>query len=249
MRLADKVAVVTGAAKGIGRHIALRFVRQGATVYALDRDQATLAELTHSPVDSGRLRTLGCDCCSESSVQSAAATIAGETAIDILVNNAGINPSPRALTETSPEQWDRIIEGNLRSVYLVSRAFLPHISRGGAVLNIASILGLVGARSCSAYTASKGALISLTRSMALDYAPELRVNCICPGAVDTEMLQSYLLRSGDPSAERERILGEIPLQRLGVPEDIAGAAEFLVSDDASWITGAVLVVDGGDSIK
>ncbi|NIR27858.1 MAG: SDR family oxidoreductase, partial [Gammaproteobacteria bacterium] len=116
-------------------------------------------------------------------------------AIDVLVNNAGVNPRPRSLTETAPHDWDDVIEGNLRGVYLVSHAIIPRMVPGGSVVNLSSILGLTGVKGCSAYTAAKGAIIALTRSMARDYAPNLRVNCICPGAVETEMFETYLARA------------------------------------------------------
>ncbi len=245
MRLRNKVVVVTGAARGIGRAIALRFVGEGATVYALDVDEGAPRALTDGT--PGSLTVVTCDCADEVSVRQAADRILGEAQPHILVNNAGINPNPRGVSETEPADWDRIMSVNLRSVYLVSRAFLPRMAPGGAVVNIASILGLVGARACSAYTASKGGIIALTRSMARDAAPDIRVNCLCPGAVDTEMFETYLKRAEDPDAERGRIIADIPLGRLGTPDDIAAAAAFLASDAAAWITGSVLVVDGGDS--
>ncbi|KPK62110.1 MAG: hypothetical protein AMS21_08120 [Gemmatimonas sp. SG8_38_2] len=247
MKLKEKSAVVTGAAHGIGRAIALRFVEEGATVYALDRDERALAELSGVASSAGRITAVVCDCADEGSVSAAAARIPDGGAVDVLVNNAGINPSPRSLTETEPADWDDIIEGNLRSVYLVSHALIPRMARGGSVVNLGSILGLTGVKSCSAYTASKGAIIALTRSMARDYAPDLRVNCICPGAIETEMFETYLARSADPEAERRRIASAIPLGRLGTPEDIAQAALYLASAESSFITGTILAVDGGDS--
>ena len=247
MKLKDRSAVVTGAAHGIGRAIVLRFVEEGATVYALDRDEPALAELSSAASSASRISAVVCDCADENSVAAAAARIGDVGAIDVLVNNAGINPSPHSLTETDPAGWDSVIEGNLRSVYLVSRAIVPRMTSGGSVVNLGSILGLTGVKSCSAYSASKGAIIALTRSMARDYAPDLRVNCICPGAVETEMFETYLARSADAEAERRRIASAIPLGRLGTPEDIAQAALYLASADASFITGAILTVDGGDS--
>jgi len=248
MKLRDRVTVVTGAAHGIGRAIALRFLEEGATVFALDHDERALVALAGEASSSSRVSAFVCDCTDEGSVAAAAARIGEGGAIDVLVNNAGINPRPRSLTETEPADWDTVIEGNLRSVYLVSRSFIPRMASGGSVVNLGSILGLTGVKNCSAYTASKGAIIALTRSMARDYAPHLRVNCICPGAVETEMFETYLARSADPEAERRRIESAIPLGRLGTPEDVAEAVLFLASANASYVTGTVLTIDGGDSI-
>jgi len=248
MKLRDRLTVVTGAAHGIGRAIALRFVEEGATVYALDRDERALAELAGAASPPSQISAIVCDCTDENSVAAAVARIGDGGAIDVLINNAGINPKPRSLTETDPFDWDAVIDGNLRSVYLISRLLIPRMATGGSVVNLGSILGLTGVKSCSAYTASKGAIIALTRSMARDYAPNLRVNCICPGAVETEMFETYLARSADPEAERRRIESAIPLGRLGTPEDVAEAALFLASADASYVTGTVLTIDGGDSI-
>jgi NAD(P)-dependent dehydrogenase (short-subunit alcohol dehydrogenase family) len=246
MRLMNKVALITGGGRGIGRAIAQSFAREGARVFAIDI--STTATNPDEPGSEPRhvIRNLQADVANQESLLEALDKISGH--IDILVNNAGINTHPASLVETSVAEWNRIVAGNLTSVYQVSHAVIPRMSVGGCILNIGSILGFRAAKSCSAYMSSKGGILALTKSMAIDYAPALRVNCIAPGAVETPMLAAYLSRCADPEAERQKILAGIPLARLGRPEDIAKAAVFLASEDAAWITGTTLVIDGGDSI-
>jgi NAD(P)-dependent dehydrogenase (short-subunit alcohol dehydrogenase family) len=192
----------------------------------------------HTPI------TLACDVGDK---QQALDSILSHHPIDILINNAGINPRlpvlprPLPMSGCTPPQQSR-------QRLFVSRAVIPHMTSGGAIINISSILGLVGAKDCAAYAASKGGILALTRSMAMDHAPEIRVNCICPGPVETAMFEEYLARCDHPAAERERIIQALPMKRLGEPRDVANAALFLASDEAAWITGATLVVDGGDSV-
>jgi NAD(P)-dependent dehydrogenase (short-subunit alcohol dehydrogenase family) len=244
MRLKDKLALVTGGASGIGLAIAQRFAEEGARVHVLDLHipQSLKPVTQHTPINF-----LACDVANEVSIQQALDTIPSHHPIDILINNAGINPAPASITQTTPHEWRHILHNNLDSVYLVSRAAIPLMTSGGAIVNISSILGLVGAQSCAAYAASKGGILALTRSMAKDYAPDIRVNCLCPGPVETAMFEEYLARCDNPDAEREKIIQALPLKRLGKPHDVASAALFLASDEAAWITGATLVVDGGDS--
>ncbi len=249
MRLQGKTAIVTGGATGIGHAIAQCFVGAGAETYILDRDQEGIKNLSKVyPPTIGYGQALLCDVSVEAQLESTIQRIISRGSIHILINNAGINPVSSKVTETTEKQWDEVMEQNLKGVFLTSRKVIPHMAPKGSIINIASILGQVGARDCSAYSASKGAIIALTKSMALDYAPKLRVNCICPGAVQTKMFNAYLARTDDPDNERQRIVANIPLERLGTVEDVAHAALFLASDEAAWITGAALVVDGGDSI-
>jgi NAD(P)-dependent dehydrogenase (short-subunit alcohol dehydrogenase family) len=188
-----RVAVVTGAARGIGRAIALRMLRDGSRVHGLDLEPiAPLAPGDHSLVAHV------CDCSNESQVAATVRSIAEDGPVQVLVNSAGINPAGRPVTDTTAADWDRIMASNLRSTFLVSRAVIPLMTEGGSVVNIASILGLTGGSSSAAYTASKGAIIALTRAMARDHAPRIRVNCVCPGPVDTEMFEQYLSRTPDP---------------------------------------------------
>jgi NAD(P)-dependent dehydrogenase (short-subunit alcohol dehydrogenase family) len=248
MRLKDKVALITGGGRGIGQAIAELFACEGACVYAID---ISIDIVKRSSQDSDGqtlypIRNLAADITNQESLMDALDKVPDR--VDILVNNAGINIHPASLVETSAVEWNQIIAGNLTSIYQVSHALIPRMNRGGCILNIGSILGFRAAKSCSAYMSSKGGILALTKSMAIDCAPSLRVNCIAPGAVQTSMFSDYLSRCSDPDAERQRIQTAIPLARLGRPEDIAKAAVFLASDDAAWITGTTLVIDGGDSL-
>lgn len=243
-RFRRRTAVVTGAGRGIGLAVATRLASEGAAVHALDLDVSGLADLENSSPEVGSLRSDRCDCTDGLDVERALARIVGP--IHVLVNCAGINPDPASVTQTDPDAWNAVLDGNLGSVYRISRAVIPRMTDGGAIVHIASILGLSGVPSCSAYTASKAAIVGLTRSMARDHAPSIRVNCVCPGAIDTDMFEEYVGRVSDPVAERSRIVEDIPLGRLGTPDDVAAAVAFLASDDARWITGTTLVVDGGD---
>jgi len=247
MRLAEKNAIVTGGARGIGLAITETFLAHGCTVYVLDkRNSEPLLQLTN---DSAGCTFIETDVARETSIKAAIDSIINaEPAIDILVNNAGINHNPKDVVQTEPGTWNKIIETNLSSVYLVSRTVIPHLGDNSAIINIASMLALRGAKDCAAYTASKGAIVALTRAMALDHAPRIRVNSISPGAIDTEMFKEYVERCENPQQERIRIADSIPLKRLGNVADIAAAALFLASDESSWITGTNLAVDGGDSI-
>jgi 3-oxoacyl-[acyl-carrier protein] reductase len=247
MRLAGKKAIITGGARGIGLAIAETFLTEGCRVYILDKDPTEKLALLAAGSESCSF--IEADVAKESAVRAAInAIIEIESTVDILVNNAAINPEPKNLVQTEPDLWNRIIETNLNSVYLVSRAVIPHIKEHGVVINLASMLARRGTGNCAPYTASKGAIVALTRSMAKDYAPKIRVNAISPGAIDTGMFTEYLGRCANPQQERKRIADAIPLQRVGHAGDVAMAALFLASDEAGWITGINLVVDGGDSI-
>ncbi len=247
MRLKGKVAVVTGGARGIGWAVAKRFEKEGAQVFVLDRD-TPLQTKAWADESGCNLELFTADVADSNAVELVVRQVhARSETIDILVNCAGINPDPASVIDTTLNQWQTIMETNLTGVFVVSSAFLPHMNKGGSIVHMASILGLTGVKSCSAYSATKGGIVSLTRAMARDHAPHLRVNCICPGAIETQMFEDYLSRTPDAVNERDRILNSIPMGRVGLPEDIANAALFFASDESSWITGTVLTVDGGDS--
>jgi len=237
-----KAVMVTGAAAGIGLAIAKRFAQAGAHVIGLDHAPGILSVCKQTPKFIGAL----CDVTDSLQINATVDRYLPAGGIDVLVNNAGINPSPSFLSDTPEAAWSLLIETNLTAVYRMTTAVLPFMQRG-AIVNIGSILALSGARKNAAYAATKGAIVSLTRAMARDHGPCIRVNCVCPGAVQTEMLNEYLERCPDPAQERRKIMESLPLGRLGTPEDVAEAVFFIASDAASWITGQLLVVDGGDS--
>ncbi|UZJ39779.1 SDR family oxidoreductase [Prosthecochloris sp. SCSIO W1102] len=242
MMMQGKKVIITGAASGIGLAAVRKFAEAGARVFGLDRkpDIASIGD------DILNVTGICCDLTDISQIKTALDGFLDDGNVDVLVNNAGINPSPSSLTDTSETLWQRLLDTNLTAIYRLTKAVMTHM-QCGSIINISSILALSGANRNAAYAATKGAIISLTRAMARDHGPAIRVNCVCPGAVETEMFEEYLSRCEDPVRERKRICETLPLQRLGKPEDIAEAVFFLTSGSASWITGQVLVVDGGDS--
>jgi len=248
-RLQDRMAIVTGAGAGIGRAIARRFAAEGASVLAVDRNaeslEATVADIA---VAGGRVRPLIEDVSAAGAAERIVAACLGAFhRLDILVNNAGIGGS-HAVLETPEEEWQRMLEVNLTSVFRLSKRALSEMRRagGGRIVNLASVFGLVGFPGASSYSAAKAGVIALTRSMAVDYAPAgVTVNAIAPGLIVTEMTRERLRTN---RRYRALMLEATPLGRPGMPEDVAGAAVYLVSADAGFVTGHVLVVDGGWSI-
>jgi 3-oxoacyl-[acyl-carrier protein] reductase len=248
MKLAGKTAIVTGGASGIGAGIARRFVAEGARVAIADRDfdaaSALARELGPNAI------AVATDVADRDSVTALATTVASSFgALDVLVNNAGIGHSPQPLEELSDEDFDRIFAVNVRSIYLTARAFVPGMkARGrGAILNIGSTAGVSPRPRLTWYNASKGWVITATRSMAVELAPAgIRVNAINPVASETPLLATFM--GTDTPEVRARFLATIPLGRFATPEDMANAATFLCSDEASMITGVALEVDGGRCI-
>ena len=243
MRLMDKVALVTGAGSGIGRATALRFGAEGAKVACVDADGQAAVQTARSIVESGAAAiALHADVTSEA--QCAAMVeqaVAAFGRLCILVNSAGVRA--RATGEDAPvEEWRRVVDVNCNGTYLACRAAFQALGRDrGAVVNLASIFGLVGGATSSAYAASKGAIVNLTRQLALEWAPRIRVNCVCPGVIETPMTAP--LRA-DP-AWTASVLEGYPLGRFGQPEEIAAAILYLASDEAAFVTGVALPVDGG----
>lgn len=245
-RLADKVALITGAGSGIGRACALAFAREGARVALMGRRHERLEE-TAAQIGGDALVVAG-DLASKDDIARAVGdAVARFGGLQVLVNNAAVLLPGTAESHTEAE-WDESFNVNVRGLWLMSRAVLPHLRRagGGSIVNISSVLGLVGARNRVAYSASKGAVTLLTKAMALDHAAEqIRVNCICPGIVETELVADFVRKAPDPEAAYRARQALHPLGRFGRPEDIAACAVFLASDESSWMTGAAIPVDGG----
>jgi NAD(P)-dependent dehydrogenase (short-subunit alcohol dehydrogenase family) len=244
-RLDGKVAVITGAAGGMGREAALLFSEEGASVCVADVSRAA-GEQTASECREAFFHEV--DVADEASVQAMlAATAERYGGIDVLYNNAGISPSDDgSILETSVEAWDRVQNVNTKGVYLCCKHGIPYLLErgGGSVINVASFVALLGAATSQiSYTASKGAVLAMSRELAVQFAREgVRVNALCPGPVETPLLLSIF--GDDPAAfERRRI--HWPTGRLAKPREIVNAALFLASDESSYVTGSTFLVDGG----
>ena len=249
MRLKGKVALITGAASGIGRASALRFGREGASVVAVDIQRAE-NENTVSCIsaEGGMATAVSADVTDSESVgRMVKAAVDTYGRLDILFNNAGIS-TRGTIIEIDEASFDRLFAVNVKSVFLGCREAVPVMKAqgGGVILSTSSQLGLVGIERSAAYPATKGAVIQMTRCMALDHARDgIRVNCICPGPIDTPLTRRNREQTGDPEAALKDRLQRIPMSRIGTAEEIAAVATFLCSDEASYITGAAIVADGG----
>ena len=245
--LAGKLALVTGAAGGIGQALSRRFVEEGATVAALDRDAAGLARLAGA-LGLDKLHPATADICDHRAVADAvAAIIARFGRIDILVNNAGWD-APKQFLDTSPDFWNQVIAINLIGPLNLHHTVLPHMVKagGGAVVNIASDAGRVGSSGEAVYSACKGGIIAFTKTLARECARHaIRLNAVCPGPTDTPLLRSFAEEGEYGAKLYEGLKRAIPLKRLGRPEDLPGIVAFLASEDAGFITGEVISVSGG----
>lgn len=245
-RLEARVALVTGGASGIGSACALRFANEGATVVAFDVAKPDAARWDEIRAAAPEVDFVELDVRDEAAVERAVSAAAARFGrIDALVNAAGVATSG-AVGELEEAEWDRVLDINLKGTFLVSKHVVRQMQarRSGSIVNLASIEGLEGMESQAAYNASKGGVVLLTRSMAIDYGPiGIRVNCLCPGYIETPM--SEVLKEAGREEVLSRFVAQHMLQRPGQPEEVASAALFLVSDDASFVTGHSLVVDGG----
>jgi NAD(P)-dependent dehydrogenase (short-subunit alcohol dehydrogenase family) len=250
--LAGLRAVVTGAAGGIGKAIARQLIAQGATAHGLDRDAAGLEQLAHE-CGAGSFVAHRVELADRGAVDHLLVDLFDrlEGRCDILVNNAGVSRL-RSLADTDDALLDWMFAVNFTAAFRITRALLPALraSGRGSVVNIASELALVGQPDYSAYCATKGAVLAWSRALALEFAAQgIRVNAVCPGPVDTVLLQEEFTTHPDPRAARAAEIGTIPLSRLGVPGDIAPVVAFLASDAAAFVTGAAWCVDGGKTAR
>jgi NAD(P)-dependent dehydrogenase (short-subunit alcohol dehydrogenase family) len=231
-------ALVTGAGSGIGLAIATALLERGADVIAVD--------LSTEAVPDDALR-LTADVSNEQQVRATLEAVAERGPIDTLFNNAGIG-STTSIIDCEPDEWDRVFNVNVRGTYLMCKHVLPTMleRRFGVIVNTASVAGMIGLRDRAAYCASKGAIIALTKQIAVQWAADgIRCNSVCPGTVDSPWVARLLEQAQDPVAHREQLVARQPMGRLGLPREVAAAALYLASDAAAFITGSDLVIDGG----
>jgi dihydroanticapsin dehydrogenase len=252
-RFANKKVFISGGATGIGEAAVLLFAQQGAIVTIFDRDIENGEKCLQKILDSGGrgIFISGNLIYPEEIEKAIDQSLKTYGGIDILINNAGVE-SPYSVHEMPIEEWDRVMAVNLRGMYLMAKAVIPIMKKsgGGAIINTASISGLLGWPISAAYCASKGGVIQLTKQMAVDYAQDnIRVNCIAPGTTLTPLIERIFQQESEPEKAKQQISQMHPLGRFAQPEEIAQAILFLASEDASFITGAVLPVDGGYTAK
>ncbi|MBN2874046.1 MAG: SDR family oxidoreductase [Spirochaetales bacterium] len=251
MKFEGKVAIITGGSSGIGLATARLLVAEGAAVVLMARNPERGNEAVASILATGGKAVFvpgdvgvrdDCKRCIEAAVKAYGR-------LDIVFNNAGRIFVNRSVVETSEEEWDATMNSSLKGVFWMSKYAIPHmIKPGGAIVNNASIFGLVGGSGVAAYCAAKGGVINLTRAMAIDHAAQnIRVNCVCPGSVHTPLLEDEMNALGGVEAQLPQFAARHPMNRIATPEEVARAVVYLASDDASFITGVALAVDGGRS--
>ncbi|NIM58113.1 MAG: glucose 1-dehydrogenase [Candidatus Aminicenantes bacterium] len=247
--LDGKVAVITGAASGIGLATAKRLAEMGANVALVDINETKGEKVAEEIKSLGQKAVFfRCDVTSDSDCKKTTEEVYQVFGrIDILFNNAGVTKR-KTIVELGEEEWDLVLNVNLKSIYLFSRHVIPFMVKdgGGSIINTGSGWGLKGGPNAAAYCAAKGGTVNLTRAMAIDHGRQgIRVNCVCPGDTDTELLHDEAAQLGVDDAEFMKAAADRPLNRVGLPEDIANAVLYFASDMSSWVTGSVLVVDGG----
>ncbi|MGO8785834.1 MAG: SDR family NAD(P)-dependent oxidoreductase [Terriglobia bacterium] len=248
MKLKDRVAVITGAGSGIGRASALEFAREGARVVVADLNAAGAEETVKLIAGlRGEAKAVPTDVADPASVQHLVqATLQAYSEVHIVFSNAAIQVN-KTVEDTTVDEWNREMAVNVGGIFLCAKFFLPHLRRTqGCIVNMASVNGFFVEPMCAGYCATKGAIIALTKAMAIDHGKEgIRVNCICPGYIDAGLAWGYFEVQPDPAAARVAAGKLHALWRIGKPEEVGRVAVFLASDDASFITGSVVVVDGG----
>ncbi len=247
--LEGKVAMITGAASGIGLATAKRLAEMGASIALVDINEPKGKEAVEEIESLGsKAKFFRCDVTSYSDCKKTTEGVYQEfSKIDILFNNAGVIRR-KNIVELNEEEWDLVLNVNLKAIYLLSRHVIPRMidDGGGSIINTGSGWGLKGGPNAAAYCAAKGGTINLTRAMAIDHGRQgIRVNCVCPGDTDTELLHEEAVQLGLDDAEFIKAAAVRPLHRVGLPEDIANAVLYFASDMSSWVTGSVLIVDGG----
>lgn len=246
-RLDGHVALITGGASGIGEATTIELARAGAQVHIADIQFQAAEKLAVDLVAAGlHAIAVHMDVTDANSIAAVAANL---TQLDLLVNNAGIGHVGSVAT-TEEEDFDRLMNVNVRSVYLVTRAMLPLLlasERKGCIVNIGSVAGMIGIRQRFAYCTSKGAVLAMTRQLAVEYPRELRVNAICPGTVETPFVEGYLEKyhAHEKEKVREELRARQPIGRLGTPQDVAAMVRYLASSEASFVTGSLMTIDGG----
>ncbi len=251
-RLDGKTALITGAGSGIGEAIAILFARQGAQVIVADVMAEAATRVAGAIREQDHAATpLTLDVAEEGQVRDAFTRLAGLGQLDILVNNAGVSHVGNIL-ETTLDEWERVMRVNARGAFLCAReavrVMVEQQPQGGVIVNMASVAAQIGVERRLPYSASKGAILAMTRSIAMDFVGQgIRCNAICPGTVHTPFVEGYLARNfpGQEDAVRQTLHARQPLGRMGLPEEIANAALYLASDEAAFVTGSALVIDGG----
>ena len=248
MSLEGKVALVTGGAKGVGKGCAQSLSKHGVRIAVVDIDVTAGPKAAEEIIaEGGHASFLQGDVSKTTDVQrTIARTMELFGRLDILINNAGYHIS-KNVEETSETEWDFIINTNLKSVFLFSKYAIPHLRKTrGVIVNMGSMVGLVGQSDAGAYSATKGGIVAMTKGMALDFAKDgIRVNCICPGWVQTPLVEDWFGQQADPEAARKYIFSQHPLGKIATPQEIGNAVVFLCSEDSSFVTGIALAVDGG----